>query len=82
MDKRYVSGNGDVTNLSGLSWQPIAGSVKSGMLIESDVPFSVTVYDPADGSLLQVGCSWDDELHYAAVVDLPVGSVGCVEVRE
>ena len=80
-DKRYVPGNGDV-DLSGLSWVPVVGSEKTGTLFESDAPFSVTVYNPADGYMEQVGCSCQDELHYSAVVDVPVGTVACVEVRE
>jgi hypothetical protein len=82
LDRRYVPGNGGVSNLSGLSWVPVVGSTKTGTLIESDAPFSVTVYYLADGSLEQVGCCCADKLHYAAVVDVPVGVVACVEVRE
>jgi hypothetical protein len=81
-DRRYVPGNGGVTDLSGLSWEPVVGSVKTGMLLEGDAPFSVTVYYLADGRTECVGCSCNDELHYAAVVDVPVGAVACVEVRE
>jgi hypothetical protein len=81
-DRRYVPGNGGVTDLSGLSWVPMVGSVKTGMLLESDAPFSVTIYSLADGYVEQVGCSYKDDLQYVAVVDVPVAAVACVEVRE
>jgi hypothetical protein len=63
-----------------LSWIPVVGNINSGTLIESDTPFSITVYYP-DGDTVHIEACSCDGVQYAAVMDVPVKAVACLEVR-
>lgn len=60
-------------------WIPIVGGTKSGTLIESDEPFSITIYDTTDGRTEQIQSSFTGQQHIA-IVDLPVTTIACMEV--